>query len=174
MKLLIGAVLWLALINAYPQTIQNQNQNQSVGTIAGVVIAGGGTGTGIRGVTYTNLTQTTTEQAQNFFAAGGVNLLPNRQALVAVSPPRPAVVRSGTTTVVSSDTAIKALLESREQLAKENARLAGLINNKLQARQSWASEASQRALIGKAIQQIDRQIAIQSLKRRMETAGGRK
>lgn len=150
MKLAFALILALSVVRGVAQ-----------GTSAGAGIGAGGSGLqtrGIRGVTYTNLTETTTAQARNFFFAGGVDLRPSTlnqpggvsATAIAASGPAPAVP--------PVDRQLKEWAELRAQLATENARLATVITEKRQARQASVAEARQKDSIDLALRQLDRQI----------------
>ncbi|MCI0536913.1 MAG: hypothetical protein L0Z50_16995 [Verrucomicrobiales bacterium] len=159
MKLLLTIPLVLSLTAARAQ-IGGQNANNNVSNVpvyARVDPTGlTGNGTGIRGVTYTNLTQDTTAIVQSFFAGGGVALPANRQAQLA-------------TTASASPTALvhtgaKGVINYRGQLMSERMRLVQLIESKCRGRQSASHETAQVMAIERAIQQAERQIALRGFK----------
>ncbi len=155
MKLLLAIILVLVVLDAHAQFANNGNA--TVPVIARVDPTGlTGNGTGIRGVTSTNLTQSTTAIVQSFFSGGGVDLQPNGQAQVVTAAPVPGPV------LVNSRA--KGLIDYRNQLIGERMRLVQLIDNKRRDRQSSAIETAQVIAIERAIQQTQWQIARRGFK----------
>ncbi len=155
----ITFVLCLAQARGQMPGQGGNNNNSAVAVFARVDPTGiSGNGSGIRGVTSTNLTQDTTAIVRNFFSGGGVGIdpQPNRPAQLATIPPA-----SG---AVFVNSAIKKLNEYRGQLAGERLRLVQLIESKRRDRQPFAIETAQVIAIERAIQQADRQMALRGFK----------
>jgi hypothetical protein len=144
--------------------VRGQAQTTVVGPGAGVGV-GGGMGlrtTGLRGVTYTNLTENTTAQVRNVFFAGGVDLRPTTLNQPAGGPAAATFVRAPVATP-PVDGQLKELAAARAQLSTESLRLAAVITEKRQARLSFAPELRQKNEIEIALRQLDRQMAVRAM-----------
>lgn len=156
MKLLFAITFALALTQARAQIANNNNNNSTAPVFARVDATGlTGNGTGIRGVTYTNLTQDTTAIVQSFFAGGGVDLQPNRPSQVATTP--------GLSASVLANNGVKGLMDYRGQLMGERMRLVQLIESKRRSRQSASLETAQVIVIERAIRQAEKRIALSGI-----------
>jgi len=166
MKSLLSALVVFSLTQVHAQIIPNAG----VSSFPNVAPAGGGIGgPGIPAVTYPYLTQTSGTIVRNFFTASGVNLGGNPLNPFA-TPASTSTFGGGAATFAATDAQLKTLLNSREQLAKENSRLAGLIATKQQNQQTWAKEAHQRASVLRVIVQVEKRIAARLASLKSESA----
>lgn len=163
MKPLFVMTLVLVWTAAHAQNANNNNNNNSSVAVFARVDPTGVTasGTGIRGVTFTNLTQNTTAIVQSFFAAGGVGPQPNPQTQAAT------ISASGS---VFANSPAKGLNDYRTQLTGERLRLVQVIKSTRRDRQSSVRETARLILIERAIQQADRQIALQESSLKIKSA----
>jgi len=158
MRLVVAIAIFAVLPYARAQV--NNGSNQGTVVYARVDPTGLSTGgTGIRGVTQTNLTQTSTDIVRNFFTGGGV-VLP-----AAGTPTGGGLVSSGvpvslvTTSPAQSKIPSNPLKLRRDQLVGLHSSLVAVITSKLAAHQSPALEIAQKSAVERELARLDRQLA---------------